>query len=58
MDKDKIKTGLRAAGIYHRYDKTAYWWKEAFKLWSKETGNAIDMGCTRCIRGMKEWLDK
>jgi hypothetical protein len=58
MEKDKIKEGLIAAGLRHRYDRSALFWKEAFKEYNRLHGSKLDMGCSTCIRTVKEWLDK
>ena len=50
--------GLRAAGLIHRYDRSAYWWKKAFEVYNTSHGVKLDMGCSRCIGIVKEWLDK
>ena len=56
MDKGEIRNGLIAAGLINRYDKTAYWWKEAFKLYNVTKGERLDMGCNRCIGMVQEWI--
>lgn len=58
MTKEELKTGLRNAGVYHRFDSSNYWWKQAFKMWASETGMKPDMGCSTCIRKVKEWIEK
>lgn len=60
MDKGEIKNGLIAAGLINRYDKSAYWWKEAFKLYNVEHNlkgdAAMDMSCNRCIGEVHKWI--
>jgi hypothetical protein len=58
MSKEEILQGLKAAGLWQRADKDAYWWRTAFDEYNFATGSKLRPTCPGCFKKVKEWLER
>lgn len=49
---------MRASREINRFDADNKSWKHAFELARKSGLENMDMGCSSCIRKVKEWLER
>jgi hypothetical protein len=57
LNKGELFQAMMNNGSFHRMGNTPFW-KRAFELYTENTGEKVDLGCSRCYTKVKEWLQK